>query len=131
MDDFLNKFNLIDGFHGVIGFILSLRPKRKTHKGRKVGPWLVQPGMTEIAVDRSVSTGADAEGILAEVGIPVYGRRITNREAIFLVRSRQANWAEYNLAHRGVIFGPSHRVINARNFAGNMQPVRTWSSRRG
>jgi len=115
LDDVLDKFNLLSRVQGAVWSLGSYLPHRSSHKGRKVGPWRVDGGTREIRVDRWHTTGGQAERILKRVAIPIAGRRITSREAIFLVRERQAAWAEYNLLRAGVALGPGHVMIDPDN----------------
>lgn len=117
LDDFLDKFNLISRVQGAVWSLGTYLPHRKTHKGRAVGPWLVDGGTRQISVDRAYTTGGMAERILQRVNIPIAGRRITDREAIFTVKARQAQWAEYALLRGGAVLGPTHRIIDPRNVA--------------
>ena len=132
LDDFLDKFNLISRVQGAVWSLGSYLPHRASHKGRKVGPWRVDGGTREIRVDRYHTTGGQAERILKRVAIPIAGRRITSGEAIFLVRERQAAWAEYNLLRAGVALGPGHHMIDPENVrrAGQYnEAVPAWARR--
>lgn len=117
IDNLLDAFNVIDRVQGVVFGLGTFLPHRKTHKGRAVGPWVVDGGTRQISVDRAYTTGGDAERILQRVNIPVAGRRVTDREAIFTVKARQAQWAEYALLRAGAVLGPTHRIIDPRNVA--------------
>lgn len=130
LDDFLDKFNLISRVQGQVWGLTSYLPHRASHKGRKVGPWRVDGGTREIRVDRWHTTGGQAERILKRVNIPIAGRRITDREAIFLVRERQAAWAEYNLLRAGAALGPGHVMIdpdNVRRAGQYTEAVPAWA----
>lgn len=131
IDDFLDKFNLISKAHGLLWGLTTWLPHRRAHKGRHVGPWRVDGGTRAIHVDRQHTTGAEAEAILWRAHIPIAGRRITDREAIFLVKSRQAAWAEYNLLRAGAVLGPGHAIIDPRNvtWAGKFETaVPLWAA---
>lgn len=132
LDDFLDKFNLLSRVQGAVWSLGSYLPHRASHKGRKVGPWRVDGGTREIHVDRWHTTGGQAERILKRVAIPIAGRRITDREAIFLVRERQAAWAEYNLLRAGAALGPGHVMIdpdNVRRAGQYNEAVPAWARR--
>jgi len=132
LDDFLDKFNWISRAHGLLWGLTTYLPHRATHKGRKVGPWQLDGGTRQISVDRYHTTGGQAERILQRAHIPIAGRRITSREALFLVKSRQAAWAEYNLLRAGAVLGPTHKIIDPRNvaWAGKFQTaVPVWANR--
>jgi len=130
LDDFLDRFNLIDRVQGFVWGLGTFLPHRATHKGRPVGPWRVDGGTRAIHVDRTQTAGGQAERILARARIPVAGRRVTDGEAIFLVKSIQAAWAEYNLLRGGAVLGPTHQIIDPRNvaWAGKFQTaVPVWA----
>lgn len=132
LDDFLDKFNLISRVQDAVWSLRSYLPHRASHKGRKVGAWRVDGGTREIRVDRWHTTGGQAERILKRVAIPIAGRRITDREAIFLVRERQASWAEYNLLRAGAALGPGHVMIdpdNVRRAGPYTEAVPAWALR--
>jgi hypothetical protein len=132
LDDFLDKFNLLSRVQGAVWSLGSYLPHRSSHKGRKVGPWRVDGGTREIRVDRYHTTGGQAERILKRVAIDIAGRRITSGEAIFLVRERQAAWAEYNLLRAGVALGPGHVMIdpdNVRRAGQYNEAVPAWARR--
>ena len=132
LDDFLDKFNWISRGQGFLWSLLSWLPFRHSHKGRKIGSWSIEPGVREIRVDRSITTGGEAERLLAKARIPIAGRRITSKEAIFLVKARQAGWAEYLLLRAGAALGPGHRMIdpeNVRRASKHTEPVPLWSQR--
>jgi len=124
LDDFLDKFNLLWRGQGFLWSLLSWLPFRHSHKGRKVGSWSIAGGVREI--------GGEAERLLAKAMIPIAGRRITSKEAIFLVKARQAGWAEYLLLRAGAAIGPGHRWIdpeNVRRASRQQAPVPLWSER--
>jgi len=132
LDDFLDKFNLLSRVQGAVWSLGSYLPHRASHKGRKVGPWRIDGGTREIHVDRWHTTGGQAERILKRVAIPIAGRRITSREAIFIVRERQAAWAEYNLLRAGAALGPGHVMIdpdNVRRAGQYNEAVPAWARR--
>lgn len=127
-DDILDKFNLIGRVQGLLWSLTSYLPHRKSHKGRKVGKWRVDGGVREIHIDRMQNTGGEAERVLERAHIPIAGRRITDKEAIFLVRARQAKWAELVLLRAGVALGPGHRMIDPANvkYAAGKGAVPLW-----
>ena len=128
LDDILDKFNWSDRIQGFVWSLTSWLPHRRTRKGRKVGPWRIDGGTCAIHIDREHMTGAEAERILQRAHIPIAGRRITSKEAIFLVRSRQAAWAEYILLRAGITLGPGHKMIdpaNVKRTAGK-KPITFW-----
>lgn len=128
LNDLLDKFNWIDRAQGMVWSLTSLLPHRKTHKGRKVGGWVVEPGVREIRIDRWENSGGEAEELLKRAHVPIAGRRITDREAIFLVRSRQAAWAELLLMRGGIALGPRHQMIEPANvrYAAGKGAVPLW-----
>lgn len=128
MLDLLDKFNWMDRAQGLVWAMTTYLPHQRSHKGRKVGPYVIDGGVTEIHIDRAHSTGGEAERALARAHVPIAGRRVTSKEAIFLVRSRQAEWAEYVLLRAGVVLGPNHRMIDEANYsyAANKGPVPMW-----
>jgi len=117
IDDILDKFNIIDRVQGVLWGLTTWLPRRRTRKGRKVGPWRIDGGTREIRIDRTANTGGDAERALKRAHIPIAGKRITTKEAIFVVRARQAKWAELVLLRSGIRLAGSHKMIDARNIA--------------
>jgi hypothetical protein len=128
--DVLDMFNIIDRVQGQLWGLTSYLPHRASHKGRKVGPWRIDGGTREIHVDREHTAGIEAERILKRVNISIAGRRVTDREAIFLVRERQASWAEYNLLRAGVALGPGHAMIdldNVRRAGQYTEAVPAWA----
>lgn len=72
----------------------------------------------------------ECEGILKEYGVAVYGRTHDATNMYFLVKNRQADWAEYLLTAAGVeIIGPA---VNERNAitAGSRSTMPTpWSKK--
>lgn len=128
--DILDKFDLIDRAQGWLWAITSWLPRRKSRKGRKVGKLRLDGGVREIRIDRMKNTGGEAERVLEKAHIPIAGRRITSKEAIFLVRARQAAWAELNLMRAGIQLGPGHRLIDQRNvgYAAGKDTVPLWGS---
>lgn len=132
LDDFLDKFNWIDRVQGVLWGLTTYLPHQRSRKGRKVGEWRVDGGTREIRVDRAHTSGGDAERILERVSVGIAGKRITDREAIFLVKERQASWAEYNLLRAGAVLGPGHKMIDPENvqWAGQYaEAVPAWAQR--
>jgi len=132
LDDFLDKFNLLGRGQGFLWSLLSWLPFRRSHKGRKTGSWSIAGGVREIRVDRSITTGGEAERLLKKAQIEIAGRRITSKEAIFIVKARQASWAEYLLLRGGAAIGPGHRWIdpeNVRRASRHEAPVPLWSDK--
>lgn len=132
LDDFLDKFNWIARLMGVLPFVASFLPYRKSHKGRKVGPYVVDGGMWEIHIDSTCGsdwTGAYTERFLNARHIHVYHPlRVTTDEFIMSVKRRQAAWAEYQLARAGAPFGKGHRWYDKRNaqWSANQEAVPMW-----
>ena len=135
LDDFLDKFNLIDRIDRAIGMALSFVPYQPTRKGHPAGALRVAPGMFEISIERGDAdqTGGQAERILRKYGIPIWGRRVTSREFIMTVRARQADWAEHVLLREGIVFAGRHRWHDDRApaWAGrHADPVPAWADRK-
>lgn len=130
---FLDKFDVIDKADGIVGWLLTWLPIRRSHKGRKVGGWRIAPGQVTIAVDSRHTPGATVEGYLRDANIAVCGRRITSRHCHQMqVKARQGAWAEYILLARGVQFHPSHKWIDPRNLRyteNRTTPLRLWRQR--
>lgn len=130
LDDFLDHFNLIDRAQGILWGLTSWLPRRKSHKGRKVGALRIDGGTTEIRINRLTNTGGEAERILAAAHIPIAGRRIRAKEAIFVVRTRQAAWAELLLLRAGVHMSEHHQMIDPANvkYAAGKGAIPIWGT---
>ena len=128
MIDLLNKFNVMDMAQGWLWSLTSWLPHKRSHKGRKIGKLRVEGGVRWIRVDRSATSGSEAEAILKAAHIPIGGRRITSQEASFLVRARQAAWAELILLRAGVKLAENHKIIDPHNisYAVNKGPLPLW-----
>lgn len=134
--DFWDFFNLFDKLiDRPRGFLKSLLPHRRSHKGRKVGKVKIEPGLWELRIKRgngASQTGGDMERRCKEVGVEVYGRRVLNDEFICYIQRRQARWAEQVLLRAGIEFSPKYRWFDPRTpkWAGrHAGPVPTWASR--
>lgn len=114
LDDFLDKFNVIDRAQGLIASIMRT-PYRKSHKGRKEAKLRLDPGACELHIDRTQNTGQEAEDVLAAAHITVFGRRMTDNEYILSVKARQGRIAELRLLRAGIALGPGHKMIDPRN----------------
>lgn len=114
LDDFLDQFNLIDRAQGLIASIVRT-PYRKSHKGRKEKKLRLDPGACELHIDRTQNTGQEAEDVLTEAHITVFGRRMTDKEFILSVKPRQGRIAELRLLRAGIVLGPGHKMIDPRN----------------
>lgn len=114
LDDFLDQFNLIDRAQGLIASIVRT-PYRKSHKGRKEKKLRLDPGACELHIDRTQNTGREAEDVLSEAHITVFGRRMTDKEFILSVKARQGRIAELRLLRAGIALGPGHQMIDPAN----------------
>lgn len=126
LDDFLNLFDWINRVQGFVWSLTSWWPRRRSHKGRKVGGLRVDGGTKRIEVDRKHSTGMEAERALKRAHIPIAGRGITSKVAYFLVRSRQYKWALYVLLRAGVVVSSPVPADVARWAGGQAGPVPLW-----
>jgi hypothetical protein len=101
----LDLINLIDGF---VGLLAHGRMHRFTFS-------------TETCF-----TGVEVELLLRQYGIPVWGRAIEPDNGLsFLVKRRQAVWAEYILCRAGVpltceLLDPRNESYRERHAAGSM-----------
>lgn len=135
LDSFLDMFNIIDRLDGLLGWLLSAIPHRRTTKGHPTGPYVVEAGMHELhiqATGAESASGRQAEAALRHYGIHVWGRRITDDAIIMSVRTRQANWAEHVLLRAGISFAPAHRFHDPRANAWSARhagPVPAWADR--
>lgn len=92
--DLLDLFNVIDRAEGALAGLLNF--ERGTH-----GKRLRKRGMVQLKIDRSKHVPADVERYLNHYGVPIHGRRITSKEAIFSVPAQQAAWAKVLLERMG------------------------------
>lgn len=134
MDDFLDRFNLISRLLGIAPFLATFVPIRRSRKGRKVGPYVVDPSMWEIRIARGNHwTGAYTEHFLNQRWIAVSDpKRVTDCCFIMCVHRRQAKWAEYQLCRAGAPFHESYTWFDARNAAWAARyntPVPMWGDR--
>jgi hypothetical protein len=128
LDDFLNKFDWINRVQGFLWSLTSWWPRRRSHKGRKVGGLRIDGGVKRIEVDRQHSTGMQAERALQRAHIPIAGRGVTSKTAYFLVRSRQWKWALYVLLRAGVVVSSPVPADVARWAGGQVGPVPIWGT---
>lgn len=131
LDDLLNKFDWINRVQGFLWSLTSWWPRRRSHKGRKVGGLRIDGGVKRIEVDRQHSTGMQAERALQRAHIPIAGRGVTSKTAYFLVRSRQWKWALYVLLRAGVVVSSPVPADVARWAAGQAGPVPIWGTVNG
>lgn len=126
--DVLDQLNLISTVQGWLWGLTSWLPYRRSRKGRKVGRPVIDGGTRTIRVDRRYTSGAEAEEILRRAHIPIAGRHVSSTDAYFVVRARQAAWAELVLLRAGVELAGSHQIINPKNlqYAAGKGAVPLW-----
>lgn len=90
-------------------------------------------GAHTFTIDRTKHTGGEVEALLKRYKVAVFGRRITDRYALFSVPRKQAEWAEYimlrdGIDHEGPLLNPRNVEWAARHMPGQAPPP--WADRR-
>lgn len=122
LDDFvLGPFNVIDRVEGIVSGI----------RYRDMGHRFCFP-RTDKGAEHCL---VDIERMLNKYGVVVYGRTHDARNMYFLVKKRQAAWAEYLMLHMGVdLIGPRVDTRNpgyAAKNAAELKPMpKPWSERK-
>jgi len=130
IDDLLDKFNWIERIDGLLFAVHSFSLRRRSHKGRKVGCWRIDPGVKRIEIDRRSHSGAEAERALRRAHIEVRGRGVNGKCAYFYVYTRQYRWALYILLREGVVIRNTVPADVARWAGQHTGPVALWGADR-
>ncbi|MCB0105537.1 MAG: hypothetical protein KDE53_06505 [Caldilineaceae bacterium] len=97
------------------------------------GRWLHGPMHRFSFLRAGDFSGADVEKLLRQYGIRIWGRELDHPEELaFLVKKRQAHWAEYLLCRAGVpltctLLDPRHAQIRNQHLANSMPTP--WTER--